>query len=78
MCCFEGCAVFCVHSRTSCACVFFPAFMNGACACAPCVVLAHSDFIVDCIVLGLLEMHFRSMGELIAVWRCWIHVTICG
>jgi hypothetical protein len=34
--------------------------MNGACARAPCVVLAHADFIVDCIVLGLLEMHFWS------------------
>jgi hypothetical protein len=37
---------------------------------APCVVLAHADFIVDCIVLGLLECifgHFWSMGELIVV-----------
>ena len=75
---FEGCMVFCVHSRASCACALFPAFLNGACARAPCVVLVHVDFIVDCIVLGLLEMHFWSMGELIDVWRCWIPVTICG
>jgi hypothetical protein len=52
--------VFCVHSRASCACALFPAFLNGACARAPCVVLAHADFIADCIVLGLLEMHFWS------------------
>jgi hypothetical protein len=57
--------------------VLFPTFLNGACACAPCVVLAHDDFIVDCIVLGLLEMHFWSMAELIVVGRCWIPVTIC-
>ena len=39
---------------------------------------AHADFIVDYIVLGLLEMHFWSIGELIAVWRCWIPITIYG
>jgi hypothetical protein len=44
----------------------FSAFLNGACARAPCVVLAHADFIVGCIVLDLLEVHFWSMGELIA------------
>jgi hypothetical protein len=56
----------------------FSCVYEWPCARAPCVVLAHADFIVDCIVLGLLEMHFLSMGELIVVWRCWIPVTICG
>ena len=70
--------VFCVHSHTLSTCALFSAFLNGACAHAPYVVLARVDFIVDCIFLGLLEIHFWSMGELIAVWRCWIPVTICG
>jgi len=75
---FEGCVGFFIHSRASYVCALFPAFLNGACAHAPYVVLAHANFIADCIVLGLLEMHFWSMGELIVVWRCWIPVTICG
>jgi hypothetical protein len=70
--------IFCVHNRASCACALFLAFLNGACACTPCVVLAHANFVAYCIVLGLLQMHFLSMGELIYVWRCWIPVTICG
>jgi hypothetical protein len=45
----------------------FLAFMDGACARAPCVVLVHSDFITGCIVLDLLEMHFWSMSELMSV-----------
>jgi hypothetical protein len=48
----------------------FPAFLDGACACAPCIVIAHPDFITGCIVLDLLEMifgQFWSMGELIVV-----------
>jgi hypothetical protein len=47
-------------------CVFL-AFLDGACVCVPCVVLAHADFITSCIVLDLLEMHFRSMSELMGV-----------
>jgi hypothetical protein len=66
---FEGCAVFCAHSRASFTCVLFPTFLNGACARAPCVVSAHADFILDCILLDLLEMNFWSMGELICVLK---------
>jgi hypothetical protein len=69
---------FFVHNHASYTCAPFLAFLNGACAHAPYVVLVHADFIVDCIVLGLLEMYFWSMVELIDVWRCWIPVTICG
>jgi hypothetical protein len=47
----------------------FLAFMDGACAHAPCVVLAHADFITGCIVLDLLEMHFCSMSELMGVLK---------
>ena len=45
----------------------FLAFLDGACVRAPYVVLAHSDFIVGCIVLDILEMHFWSMSELMSV-----------
>ena len=66
---FEGCVVFYVHSRTLCACAFFCVFLNGACACTPCVVLVHADFIASCIVLDLLEMHFWPMSELLSVLK---------
>jgi hypothetical protein len=59
---FEGCTVFCVHSRALCACAFFPAFLNDACVLAACVVLAHANFIAYFIVLGLLEMKFLVHG----------------
>jgi hypothetical protein len=42
---------FCVHSHASCTCVLFHVFLNGAYVRAPCVVVEHADFIVDCIVL---------------------------
>jgi hypothetical protein len=71
---FEGCTFFLIHYRASCTCSLFPAFINGACAGTPYVFLVHAD----CIVLGILEMNFWSMGELIVVWRCWIPVTIYG
>jgi hypothetical protein len=48
----------------------FPVFIDGACVRAPCIVIAHPDFITGCIVLYLLEIifgHFWSMGELIAI-----------
>jgi hypothetical protein len=53
----------CVSEWRMCMCPFL-AFLNGACAHAPCVVLARADFITGCIVLDLLEMHFWSMSEL--------------
>jgi hypothetical protein len=40
----------------------FLAFLDGACARAPCVVIAHIDFITGCIVLDLLEMIFGNFG----------------
>jgi hypothetical protein len=49
-------------------CVFL-VFLDGACVCASCVVLAHADFITGCIVLDLLEMHFWSMSELMDVLK---------
>jgi hypothetical protein len=47
----------------------FLLFLNGACVRAPCVVLAHADFITSCIVLDHLEMHFWSMSELMCVLK---------
>jgi hypothetical protein len=47
----------------------FLAFLDGACVRAPCVVLAHDDFITGCIVLDLLEMHFWSMSKLMGVLK---------
>ena len=66
---FEVCMDFFLHSHASSACVLFRCYLAITCALAPYVVLAHVDFIVDCIVLGLLEMHFWSMGELICVLK---------
>ena len=57
------------ESHIVCMCTFL-AFMDGACACAPYVVIAHADFVTSCIALDLLEIlcgHFWSMGELIVV-----------
>jgi hypothetical protein len=61
--------VFFIHSRASGACALFLAFFNGACVRSPCVVSTHANFIVDCMVLDLLEMHFWYMGELICVLK---------
>jgi hypothetical protein len=60
---------FCIHSRASGACALFRRYLTVARARAPCVVLAHADFIVGCIVLDLLEMHFWSMSELMSVLK---------
>jgi hypothetical protein len=62
MCHSQVCASFSVHSHASCACVIFPVFLDGACACAPCIVIAHPDFITGCIVLDLLEILFGNFG----------------
>jgi hypothetical protein len=51
---------FSIHSRASVCMCTFPVFLTGACACAPCISLAHADFITGCIVLDLLEMLFWS------------------
>jgi hypothetical protein len=45
------------QSSIVCMCAF-SVLLDGACASAPCVVIAHLDFITSCIVLDLLEMLF--------------------
>jgi hypothetical protein len=40
----------------------FIAFLDGACACAPCVVIVHLDFITGCTVLDLLEKKIGNFG----------------
>jgi hypothetical protein len=60
---------FCVHSRASGACALFRCYLTVARARVPCVFLVHADFIVGCIVLDLLEMHFWPMSELMSVLK---------
>jgi hypothetical protein len=59
-------------------CIFL-AFLDSLCVRTPYVVLAHADFIIGCIVLDLLEMHFWSMSELMGVLKMldsWNHLRM--